>query len=423
MRLLGQLALGCVAVACAVAPRTLPPTPHTPAPTSRALATTFVRPGLEVLISDSLHLVRGKRVGLVTNQTALARDGRHAIDVLNEAPGVELVALFAPEHGIRGLARPGERIESGRDERTGLPIHSLYGEIRKPTPAMLEGLDVLVFDIQDLDARTYTYKWTMALAMEAAGEAGIPFVVLDRPVPTGGTHVQGNVLDPAFATFVGLHPIALRSGMTTGELARLFHAEHGVGGELHVVPVGGWRRDTWFDATGLTWVAPSPNIPDLESATHYPGTVLFEGTNLSVGRGTERAFQWIGAPWLDGDALVSRLATYRLPGVRVEPALFTPIDPGDDKYAGETVRGVRFVVTDRAAYDPVTTAVAALLEARRLAGGRWEWRIEHFDRLAGSDGVRHEIDALRPLDEIVAQWADGRERFRTRRERALLYVE
>jgi uncharacterized protein YbbC (DUF1343 family) len=362
-------------------------------------------------------------VGLVTNQTALARDGRHAIDVLNEAPGVELVALFAPEHGIRGLARPGERIEPGRDEWTGLPIHSLYGETRKPTAAMLEGLDVLVFDIQDLDARPYTYKWTMALAMEAAGEAGIPFVVLDRPVPTGGTQVQGNVLDPAFATFVGLHPIALRSGMTTGELARLFHAEHGIGGELHIVPIEGWRRDTWFDATGLTWVAPSPNIPDLESATHYPGTVLFEGTNLSVGRGTERAFQWIGAPWLDGDALVARLDTYRLPGVRVEPAVFTPIDPGDDKYAGETVRGVRFVVTDRAAYDPVTTAVAALLEARRLAGDRWEWRIEHFDRLAGSDRLRHAIDALRPLDEIVAQWADGRERFRTRRERALLYVE
>jgi uncharacterized protein YbbC (DUF1343 family) len=403
--------LGCLAAACGATPRTLARTPELPA----------VRPGLEVLIADSIHLVRGKRVGLVTNQTALARDGRHAIDVLNETPGVELVALFAPEHGIRGRARPGERIESGRDEQTGLPIHSLYGETRKPTPAMLEGVDVLVFDVQDLDARPYTYKWTMALALEAAGETGIRFIVLDRPVPTGGTQVQGNVLHPAFATFVGLFPIPLRAGMTTGELARFLHAEHGIGGELHVVPVAAWRRNMWFDATGLPWVAPSPNIPDLESATHYPGTVLFEGTNLSVGRGTERAFQWIGAPWLDGDALAARLAAYHLPGVRVEPVQFEPVDPGDDKYPGATVRGVRFVVTDRDTYDPVVTAVAALIETRRLASDRWEWRTEHFDRLAGTDRLRHAIDALRPLDEIVTSWAADQGRFLQLRERVLLY--
>jgi uncharacterized protein YbbC (DUF1343 family) len=390
--------------------------PRVPTP---ALAS--VRPGLEVLLADSLHLVRGKRVGLVTNQTALARGGRHAIDLLHASPDLELVALFAPEHGIRGVARPGERIESGVDAATGLPIHSLYGDTRKPTPAMLDSVDVLVFDIQDLDARAYTYKWTMALALEAAGEAGIPFVVLDRPVPTGAERSQGNVLDPAFATFVGLHPVPMRIGMTTGELARLLHGDHGIGGELSVVPVQGWRRSTWFDETGLPWVAPSPNMPDLESATHYPGIVLFEGTNLSVGRGTPRAFQQIGAPWLDGEALARALAAYDLPGVRFEAVVFTPRDPGDDKFVGQEVRGVRLVVTDRASYDPTVTAVAALLAARRLAGDHWEWRIAHLDRLAGTDRLRAAVEEGLPLESIVAPWTAERARFDATRARWLLY--
>ena len=380
-----------------------------------------VRPGLEVLVTDSLHHVTGKRVGLITNHTALARDGRHAIDVLHDAPGVELASLFAPEHGIRGRAAPGERIESDRDAKTGLPVYSLYGETRQPTPAMLEGLDVLVFDIQEIGARYYTYKWTMALALEAAGEAGIPFVVLDRPNPIGGVHVQGNVLDPAFATFVGLHPVPMRDGMTNGELARLLNESYGIGAQLHVVPMDGWRRSMWYDETGLAWTPPSPNMPDMESATHYPGTCLFEGTNLSVGRGTPRAFQWIGAPWLDGDALTARLAARRLPGVRFELASFVPRDPGDGKFPGDTVRGVRFVVTDRAAYDPTVTAVAALLEARRLAGDRWAWNASHFDRLAGTDRLRAAIEAGEPLEGIVGPWAGERGRFEPLRARALLY--
>jgi uncharacterized protein YbbC (DUF1343 family) len=402
--------VAAIALACA-APRA----PGPPAPAA-------VRPGLEVLLSDSLHLVRGKRVGLITNQTALARDGRHAIDLLHAAPGVALTALFAPEHGIRGQAGPGERIEGGIDESTGLPIHSLYGDTRKPTPAMLAGLDVLLFDIQTLDARPYTYQWTMAFALEAAEEAGIPVVVLDRPVPTGGGVVQGNVLDPEFTSFLGLYPVALRHGMTVGELARLLHDERRIiGGELHVVPMEGWRRSMWFEETGLRWVPPSPNLPDLESAAHYPGTVLFEGTNLSVGRGTDRPFQQVGAPWIDGEALAARLRTYALPGVRIEPASFTPVDPGDGKNPGETVRGIRFLVTDRGRYDPTVTAVAALLEARRQAGARWAWNESHFDRLAGTDRLRLAIDALRPLHEIVASWTAERERFASLRERYLLY--
>ncbi|MGH7571907.1 MAG: exo-beta-N-acetylmuramidase NamZ family protein, partial [Gemmatimonadota bacterium] len=259
--------------------------------------------------------------------------------------------------------------------------------------------------------------------MEAAGEAGIPFVVLDRPNPIGGSLVQGNVLDPVFATFVGMYPVPMRHGMTVGELARLFVREFGVEVELHVVPAAGWRRSMWFDQTRLPWVPPSPNMPDLESATHYPGSCLFEGTNLSIGRGTDRAFQQIGAPWLDGEALAARLNEYALVGVRFEPVAFTPVSPSDERFGGATVHGVRFVVTDRERYDPTLAGVAALLEARDLAGERWEWKTEHFDRLAGTDRLRSAIDARRPLEEIVSGWAAERESFMEMRSRVLLYPE
>ncbi len=415
-------AAGCALAAAFFATACLSTACRTPRHGSEPSA---VRPGLEVLLTDSLPLVQGRRVGLITNRTAVARDGTHAIDLLREAPGVRLTALFAPEHGIRGRAAPGERIPDDVDPATGLPIRSLYGVTRQPTPAMLADLDVLVFDIQTLDARPYTYAWTMALAMEAAGEAGIPFLVLDRPVPTGAVRTQGNVLDPLHASFVGLHPVPLRYAMTIGELALLLNDDARQRGrattELHVVPMTGWRRAMTFDETSLPWIPPSPNIPDLESAFHYPGTVLFEGTNLSVGRGTDRAFQLVGAPWLDGEALAARLAGYRLPGVRVEPAEFTPRAPADGKFPDQPVRGIRLTVTDRAAYDPTVTAVAALLEARRLAGGRWEWNAAHFDRLAGDGRLREAIEAGRSLDEIVAPWAAERERFEAFRAPRLLY--
>ncbi len=369
-----------------------------------------VRPGLEVLLSDSLHLVRDRRVGLVTNHTALDRQGRHAIDVMRDH-GVDLVALFSPEHGIRGRADAGERVESGLDEASGLPVHSLYGATRKPTSEMLAGLDVLVFDIQDIGARYYTYVSTMALAMSAAAEHDLPFVVLDRPNPIGGRLVQGNVLEPEHASFVGLYPIPTRHGMTVGELARFFNAQFGIGAELHVVPVAGWRRGDWFDATGLHWVAPSPNMPSLESATHYPGTCLFEGTNLSVGRGTDRAFQQIGAPWLDGNALSERLNGRALAGVRFEPVSFTPQAPGDRKFDGVAVSGVRWMVTDREVYDPTVAAVAALIEARELASDNWTWRPAHFDRLAGTATLRARIEAGESLDAIVQGWTAQRTAF------------
>jgi len=380
-----------------------------------------VRTGIDVLAASGFEILAGKRVGLITNHTGRDRKGKSTIDLLHDAPGAQLVALFGPEHGIRGEAEAGERVASGRDARTGLPIHSLYGATRKPTPEMLAGLDVLVFDIQDIGARYYTYVWTMALAMRAAAEVGLEFVVLDRPNPLGGVVVQGNVLDPAYSSFVGLYPVPMRHGLTAGELARLLNEEHGIGVKLTVVPVSGWRRDLWYDETGLPWTPPSPNIPLLESALHYPGTCLFEGTNLSVGRGTDAAFQQIGAPWLDAETLATRLNALELPGVRFEAIDFTPIAPGDGKFGGERVRGVRFIATNRERYDPTRAAIAALVEIRRLHPDRLSWRESHFDRLAGTDRLRRGIIAGASVAELTAGWDAAIHEFEDKRSAYLLY--
>lgn len=379
-----------------------------------------VLPGVDVLLTDSLHLVRERRAGLITNHTGIDARGVPTIDRLAATRGVALVALFSPEHGIRGTVRGGDAIESGRDEATGLPIHSLYGETRKPTPEMLEGLDILLFDIQDVGARYYTYVSTMALAMEAAGEAGIPFVVLDRPNPIGGMAVQGNVLDPEYSTFVGLYPIPMRHGMTPGELARLFVGEFGVEVELHVVPAAGWRGDMMFHDTGLPWVPPSPNMPSEESALHYPGTCLFEGTNISVGRGTDRAFQLLGAPWLDAQALVEAMEAHGLPGVDFQAVRFTPESPGDGKFSGQEVPGVALKATSRE-YDPTVTALALLLETHRMSGLRWEWRVSHFDRLAGTDEIRQGMETGASLEALHAGWEEALSGFRSLRAPYLIY--
>ena len=383
-----------------------------------------VRPGIDVLVTDSSHLIDGRRVGLITNRSGVGRDGTSSIDLLHEYAGAELAALFAPEHGIRGTEAEGSAIEDATDEETGLPIYSLYGETRAPTPEMLASIDVLAFDIQDIGARYYTYVSTMALAMEAAGRAGIPMIVLDRPNPIGGL-TQGPVLDPAFATFVGLYPVPVRHGLTAGELARLYQGAFGVEVELHVVPAAGWSADRWFDETDLPWIAPSLNMPSLESATHYPGTCLFEGTNLSVGRGTPTAFQVLGAPWLDGEAWVAEIeavaGTTGFPGVEIRAVTFTPESPSDGRFGGEEISGIRLTVTDRSIYDPVRTAVAALLAAHRLSGDAWEWRVRHFDRLAGSDRLRLAIDTGAPLEEITSEWAADVAAFEALRRPYLLY--
>jgi uncharacterized protein YbbC (DUF1343 family) len=379
-----------------------------------------VRSGVDRLEEALPPVLAGRRVGLITNQTGVTRDGRSTIDVLAAARGMELVALFSPEHGIRGTAGPGERVASGVDERTGLPIHSLYGETRKPTPAMLRGVEALVFDIQDIGARPYTYIYTMALGMEAAREAGLPFVVLDRPNPINGVTVEGNLLEPAFATFVGMYPIPVRHGMTAGELARLFNQQFGIGADLTVVEVEGWRRGQWWDETGLPWVNPSPNIRRLDAAIHYPGTVFFEGTNLSAGRGSEMPFEQVGAPWLRAEDVAQTMNEMALPGVRFETVEFTPRDPGDGRFADTPVHGVRLVLTDRETYRPVAASLQLIATIRHLHPREFAWHVAHFDRLAGTDRLRHAIERGE-LPALLREWDAQAEAFRTTREPYLLY--
>jgi uncharacterized protein YbbC (DUF1343 family) len=393
---------------------------QTPAPVP-AGGGEVVLSGLDVLLRDGASALAGRRVGLITNHTGIDAAGNSNIDLLHGHAQVQLVALFSPEHALTGRAAPGEHVESGHDPRTGLPVHSLYGETRQPTAEMLDGIDVLVFDIQDVGTRYYTYVWTMAHALEAAARHDVEFVVLDRPNPIGGTLVQGNVLDPAFRTFVGLYPVPTRHGMTPGELAKFVNEEYSIGARLTVVPLEGWRRSMWFDDTGLPWVAPSPNMPDIESAAHYPGTCLFEGTNLSVGRGTASAFSQIGAPWLDAAVLVERLRQHGLEGVRIEATTFTPQAPGDGRYADVSVSGIRFIVTDRERYDPVRAGIAALVEIRALHSDSLSFRDAHFDRLAGTDNVRAMILAGDPVDRIMDGWTAQVAAFEPIRARYLLY--
>ena len=383
-----------------------------------------VRSGIEVLLSDSLHLVQGQRIGLLTNHTGIYWTGDgivgSTIDALYEARDVDLVALYAPEHGIRGQEQAGAAIDGEIDEQTGVPIHSLYGEVRKPTPAMLEGIDVLIFDMQDIGARYYTYVSTMALAMEAAGEQGIPFIVLDRPNPVRGDVVQGNLLKPGHETFVGMYPVPMRHGMTVGELARLYVGEFGLEVALHVVPLDGWARNMTFDQTQLPWVPPSPNMPSLESALAYPGTCLFEGTPISVGRGTDRAFQWIGAPWLDGIRLAESLNGYRINGVRFEMTTFTPRNAGDRKFEGQELSGV-LLIPESTSYDASKAAVAMLIETYSMSGDNWRWAEAHFDRLAGTDSLRLGIEAGLSFAELTSTWDSKTQDFEKLRAPFLIY--
>jgi uncharacterized protein YbbC (DUF1343 family) len=326
-------------------------------------------PGIEVLLADSLHLVRGKRVGLITNHTAVTRDGRSVADVLHRHPQVRLVALYGPEHGIRGNVDGGEHIASGRDARTGVPVFSLYGRNERPTDAMLRGVDVLLFDIQDIGARPYTYVWTMTFAMEEAAKRGIPFIVLDRPNPVTAK-VEGPLMQWEMRRrgplITGAYPVPLRHGLTSGELARYVNEEYRIGAKLSVVPVRNWRGAEWFDETGLPWINPSPNIRSLDAALSFSGLVMLETTNLSVGRGTSTPFGYVGAPYVNASELLRRVNRYDLPGVRFELAEFTPRGEGWMQFRNQRCRGVRLTVTDRDAYQPVLTALVFLSEIRKM---------------------------------------------------------
>ncbi len=380
-----------------------------------------VLPGIEQFLADVPPNIRGKRVGLITNHTGVDARGTSIIDRLAATRDVKLVALFGPEHGLRGTVPDGVKISSGIDRKTGLPVHSLYGATRAPTARMLANVDALLFDMQDVGARPYTYISTMALAMRAAKQKGIPFVVLDRPNPIGGHIVEGAVLDTAFRSFTGIYPIALRHGMTIGELARMFNERFGIGANLIVVPLRGWRREMWFDQTGLPWVNPSPNIRRLETAIHYPGTVFIEATNLSEGRGTDRPLEQAGAPWLRAREVADSMNAMRLPGVRFEAVRFTPAR-GAAKYPRRTLPAVRFVLTDRESYRPVRSALLFIDLVRRMHPDafRWTERGAGLDRLAGTDELRKAIESGR-LTDLLAEWARDATQFEETREPYLLY--
>jgi uncharacterized protein YbbC (DUF1343 family) len=389
-----------------------------------------VESGLDALVAERFRPLRGLTVGIVCNPTSVDRRLRHAADLLHAAPGVRLVRLFGPEHGVRGDAQYMAPVGDERDPRTGLPVHSLYGATRAsltPTPAQLAGLDALVLDLQDVGARYYTYQATMMLCMEAAAAAGLRFFVLDRPNPIGGAEVEGPRLTPGFESFCGLHDLSPRHGMTVGELAALFRAERELDLDLTVIECRGWRRAMHQRDTGLPWVFPSPSMATPETALVYPGMCLLEGTNLSEGRGTARPFELFGAPWLDGDALVDALEAERLPGVRFRPVSFVPTF---DKHRGEGCHGAELFVTDREAFRPFRAGIACVAAARRLAPGRFRWRSEPyefvegvpaFDLLCGSAREREGLERGLGVAELARAWRPEERAFAARRRRFLRY--
>ena len=368
----------------------------------------MVRTGVERLLDGEAGGLEGASAGVVVHPASVTGDLTFTVDALLEA-GFSLSALFGPQHGARG-EKQDNMIESDHytDPVTGLPVHSLYSDVRKPTPEMLDGLDVVLFDLQDVGVRVYTFVWTMALAMEACAEAGVPFVVLDRPNPVGGPVREGPVLRSGFESFVGLHPVPLRHGLTAGELARWLNAERGIGCDLDVIACDGWRRSMDFKETGLPWVLPSPNLPTPESATVYPGMVLLEGTNLSEGRGTTRPFELFGAPYLDGRRLADAASAEMGPGVVLRPCSFQPTF---QRHAGQVCHGAQMHVTDRDAFRPVQATVAILRACREVAPEAFDWReppyeyeevLPPIDILWGHDGLRKGVDSGLPVEEILA---------------------
>lgn len=400
---------------------------------------TRVRTGLEHFLDPAAEpagLARGARLGVVAHPASIDAGGRHLIDRLSRDGRFRLVRLFAPEHGVRGEAQDMETVAEPADRATGLPVVSLYGATEaslRPAPKHLEGLDAIVYDLQDVGSRYYTFVYTLSFVMEAAEAAGIPVIVLDRPNPIGGVAVEGPVLDPAFSSFVGRFPLPVRHGMTTGELALLFRDRFGIACDLRVMPMSGWKRGMQFERTGLPWVLPSPNMPTPDTARVYPGGCLVEGTNLSEGRGTTRPFELIGAPWIDPDALAEAMNqaadTEGLDGALFRAAWFRPTF---QKHAGRSCGGVQVHLADAERARPFAIYLVLLREARRLAPDLFAWRSDAYefvsDRLAidlllGRAGLRGMIESGAPLLEMESTWADGLAEFARERRPSLLYPE
>ena len=375
---------------------------------------TVVKTGLANFLQTPPAFIQGKRIGLITNHSGRDEQGRSTADLLYEMKGVKLVALFAPEHGIRGDNQYGDR-----DAMTGLPIHTLFGGTSRPTPEMLKDVDVLVYDIQDIGVRQYTFESTMALGMQAAAEKGIPYIVLDRPNPISGNIVEGNLTDPGMLSFVGIYPVASRHGMTIGELARMYNAEQKIGANLTVIPMTGWQRSMWWDQTGLSWINPSPNIRRIEAEVIYPGSVFFEGVNVSEGRGTPLPLEQVGASWLKNVEIAEAMNAMMLPGVRFDALDFAIDSTSRRKYGGQTVKGIRFIVTDRETFRPIRSAFLLIDQIKRTHPTEFQWG-GSIDRLSGSDQVRKAIDAG-TLPELLRAWDADAARFMKMREPYLIY--
>ena len=382
----------------------------------------LVKPGIDVLIEKQLGLIKGKNIGLITNPTGITSQFKSTIDALNEIPDVKLVALFGPEHGVRGDIPGGERISSYRDKQTGITVFSLYGETRKPTLEMLKNVDVLLYDIQDIGSRAYTYIYTMAYAMEAARDAKIPFIVLDRPNPLGGNRVEGNVLDPKFKSFIGLYPIPYVYGMTVGELAQLFNKEFNINCNLTVVPLEGWTREMTYKDTGLLWVPTSPHVPHSETAYLVAaiGCIGELGT-ISEGVGTPSPFEFIGAPWMDADRLAAELNSRNLPGVYFRPTYFRPFYM---RFVNEQCAGVQIHILDKNIFEPARIQVHILTAIQKLYPEQNIFnttRVTSFDKAFGTDEVRKAIVSGDSAEKIIASWSDQLEKFKQIRQNYLLY--
>lgn len=386
--------------------------------------------GIDVLVESKLNLLQGKRVGVITNQTGVDSKGNHIIDLLYQAPGVELVALFGPEHGIRGDREGGYQIDNQKDIKTGIPIYGIYGKTKKPTFEMLQNIDVLIFDIQDVGTRFYTYISTMSLCMEAAAENHLEFMVLDRPNPIIGAMVEGPVLEKEYLSFVGIHPIALRHGMTVGELAQLFNEQgwlaNGVKAKLTVISMENWRRNSWYGESGLKWIKPSPNMLSPVTALLYPGIGLLETCNISEGRGTTRPFENIGAPWFNHAAVAKILNLARIPGIKVDTTSFIPLDmPGavmNPEYEGQLCKGLLFTITDPHLFPCVSFGIHLICAIKKLHPDQFAWSSPRSPLIMfGNEQTPGAIDEGRSPQEVIQSWQPKLNEFKKLREKYLLY--
>jgi uncharacterized protein YbbC (DUF1343 family) len=427
---MGTVFFACVVLAAACRSEKTPRSSDAAAPAAQAAVPVRVKSGLEVLLEKRLDLIKGKKIGLITNPSAVDSLLHSAIDRLLQDGATKLAALYGPEHGVRGDAQAGEYVPFYRDKKYGLPVFSLYGPSMKPQPGMLKGIDeymrsfdtthtdkklapsmtkdidVLIYDIQDVGTRVYTYEATMAYAMEACAESGLDFIILDRPNPITGTITEGPILEyPEFSSFVGIYPVPLRFGLTIGELARLYNDRFlKKKAWLTVVPMEGYKRDLWFDQTGLPWVTPSPNMPTLDTATVYPGQVFLEGTNVSEGRGTPRPFEFFGAPWIDGHDLAAALNGLNLSGVIFREQWFTPTF---SKFKNELCGGCQIHVTDRVLYRPLETTLQVIAVLKKLYSAKFQFHNSYFDKIMGTASVRTALEKGTSVAAIVAGWKDG----------------